>query len=299
MKPATRNLYAERIDRVVARLQQAVSAGGEPPGLAELAAVAHLSAFHFHRVYRALTGETIGGTVARLRLLRALHLLADGAAPVTGVALAIGYETPQAFARAVRDAFGASPSELRAQPARLADEIARLGRPPAPRDDSAGAALQVSVVSVEPFEVVALRTTGAYDEVDQAYVSLFAWAAEAGAIDAMAGLYGIPHADWRDAAHDELVFDAMLRFSRPVRPPAPMRLQRIGGGQYARVRHVGGFRGIEDTLDRLLSEWLPGSGYALRDAPVHREFLDDPDEVPEALLRTDIHVPVLPAGADA
>jgi len=71
-----------------------------------------------------------------------------------------------------------------------------------------------------------------------------------------------------------------------------MRLQPVKGGKYARVRHVGSFEGIEGTLDSLFSEWLPGSGLALRDVPIHRHFLDDPDEVPEGMLRTDIFVPV-------
>jgi len=131
MKNRTRNDYLRRIDRVIALLQQVVANDAELPDLAELGQAAQLSPFHFHRVYRALTGETIGRTVARLRLLSALQLLSDPAQAVTDAALAVGYETPQAFARAFRQAFGASPSELRAQPARVAGENSRgsAGRP--------------------------------------------------------------------------------------------------------------------------------------------------------------------------
>ncbi|TWI02861.1 transcriptional regulator, AraC family [Luteimonas cucumeris] len=291
MKPATRNTYAERIDRVVARLQQAVVAGGELPDLPELAAIAHLSSFHFHRVYRALTGETIGRTVARLRLLRALHLLGDAQASITGIAMTVGYETPQAFARAFRDAFAASPSELRAQPARMADELQRLSRPPerAGRDD---APLRVDVVSVEPFEVVALRNRGAYEDLDQAYWQLMNWAIAVGIADTLSGLYGIPLQDHRDVPAGEVEFDCAMAFSTEAQPPAPMRRLQVGGGGYARARHVGSFGLLEDATDRLLAEWLPGSGHALRDVPIHYGYLDDPEEVPEAMLRTDIFIPV-------
>ena len=120
MKPDTRNAYARRVDAVLARLQQAIAAGDDLPGLDELAAVAHLSPFHFHRVWRALTGEPLGGTVARLRLARALQLLGDAEAGIAGVALAVGYDTPQALARAMRERLDASPSELRDDPARRA-----------------------------------------------------------------------------------------------------------------------------------------------------------------------------------
>ena len=126
MKSDTRNAYVRRIDAVLARLQAAIAAGDELPDLAELAAVAHLSPFHFHRVWRALTGETVGGTVARLRLSRALQLLGDAGVGVADVALSVGYETPQALSRAFRDRLDASPAELREDPARRAEWLARL-----------------------------------------------------------------------------------------------------------------------------------------------------------------------------
>lgn len=40
MKPDTRNAYARRVDAVLARLQQAIAAGDDLPGLDALAAVA-------------------------------------------------------------------------------------------------------------------------------------------------------------------------------------------------------------------------------------------------------------------
>ncbi|MGV8930772.1 MAG: AraC family transcriptional regulator [Luteimonas sp.] len=296
MKPLTRNVHAARVDRIVARLQQVVVDGGEVPDLAELAAVAQMSAFHFHRVYRALTSETIGRTLLRLRLLRALHLLADGSTSVTAVALGVGYETPQAFARVFRESFGASPSELRQQPDRMARERERLSRPPCPMAGSLPP-LRVDVVSVEPFEVVALRNRGDYADLDQAYGKLFAWATDAGIVDSLCGLYGIPVDDHRDTPSRDMQFDCALAFSTRMPPPSPMRILTVGGGSYARVRHVGSFMQLEDVTDALLVDWLPASGHALRDVPIHYAYLDDPDEVPEAMLRTDIFVPVRSAAA--
>lgn len=52
--------HPPKLDRALARLQQAIGAGQALPDLQELAAAAHLSPFHFHRVWRALTGETVG-----------------------------------------------------------------------------------------------------------------------------------------------------------------------------------------------------------------------------------------------
>ena len=290
MKAQTSNRYVECIDRVVAHLQCALSESAPLPELADLAAVAHLSPFHFHRVYRAIAGETVGRTLVRLRLLRALHLLENQTSSVTDIALQVGYESPQALARAFRENLGATPSELRAQPAALALHKARLARP-ATAEQAMRAPLEIQVVAVEPFEVVALRDRGSFAELDKAYGRLFAWAADAGVIDALVHLVGLPLNDWRDAGPAGSEFDCCLAFSKEIHPPAPFRLMQLGGGDYARMRNVGSYDGLESATDRLLA-WLGNSRFELREAPIHYVYLDDPDEIPEAVLRAEVLVPV-------
>jgi AraC family transcriptional regulator len=290
MKSDTRNAYVRRVDAVLARLQSAIVAGDELPGLTELAAVAHLSPFHFHRVWRALTGETVGGTIARLRLSRALQLLGDADTDVGVVALAVGYDTPQALSRVFRDRFDASPAELRVNPERRAALLASLESPA--RDAGERVPLQVEVVSVAPFEVVALRNRGTFADLDQAYGALFEWAAGVGVVDAIIGLHGIPRGDHRDLPPEDLEFDCAIQLSLPAAPEVPLCRLSVEGGTHARARHVGSYDRLEDVVDQLLADWLPGSGRALRDAPIRFEFLDDPEAVPEAMLRADILLPL-------
>ncbi|QNH20232.1 AraC family transcriptional regulator [Xanthomonas sp. GW] len=279
------------IERALAHLQQRVQARAALPDLAELAAVAHQSPFHFHRVYRAMTGETVGRTVTRLRLLHALRLLA-GTASITEIALAVGYETPQALARSFRNALDASPSQLRADPAALAARTQALAQPPRQAADASSAPLQIAVQTLAPFEVVVLRRRGAFDALDAGFGRLFAWAQRAGVAERLQALVGIPLSDHRDVSAREHVFECAMGFDAAVAPPAPFALRTLGGGDYALLRQVGSYAQLEDALDRVLADWLPDSGYALRDAPLHYLYLDDPETVAEAELRADICVPV-------
>ena len=61
----TWNDYQQRILRVLTHIQAHLD---EPLDLEELARVACFSSFHFHRVFAAMTGETIADHVRRLRL---------------------------------------------------------------------------------------------------------------------------------------------------------------------------------------------------------------------------------------
>lgn len=289
MKPSTREAHLSRVDAVLARLQSALVQGAPMPGLEELAACAHLSPFHFHRVWRALTGETLGRSVARLRLSRALQLLEARSGSVTGAALASGYDSAQSLARACREAFDCTPGALRGDALRIAAARERLQPPGTP---GGGCALRVEVVSLAPFEVVALRHRGRFEDLDAAFGALFGWAAEAGLAEAITGLHGVPCDDHRDVPGGVLSFDCAIGLDTQAVPPAPLRRATVGGGRCARVRHVGAYDDLEDCVDRILREWWPASGLALRAAPIHYVFLDDPEVVPAPLLRADIHLPL-------
>ncbi len=280
------------IDRVIAHLQACLRAGDPLPDLEALAAIAHQSPFHFHRLYRALTGETPGRTVARLRLLQALQLLGQADSRVTEVALNVGYESPQALARACRQALDATPSSLRENAGLRSHWQQRLALPAGDHAD-ATVRLQVTVTTLEPFDVVALRTQGAFDDLDQAFGEIFTWAAEQGWVEQLQQLIGIARTDHRDAPAQECVFDCAMGFGRtPQALPTPLRALTLGGGTYAVLRHVGSYAGLEAATDALLRDWLPDSGHTLRDAELYYHYLDDPEEVPDAILRADICVPV-------
>jgi AraC family transcriptional regulator len=85
----------------------------EDVSLAELAAIANLSTFHFARMFKQTTGLPPHAYQRRLRAERAQELLLATDLSIGDIAAAVGYETPQAFARMFRAEIGASPSDWR------------------------------------------------------------------------------------------------------------------------------------------------------------------------------------------
>lgn len=295
MRQPVLHRHAAGIERVVAHLRERFAQPQSPlPDLDELAAIAHLSPFHFHRIYRALTGETVGHTVARLRLSMALRQLAQGRS-VTEAAMAAGYDSPQALARAFRARLDVTPARLRGDARAVAPLLERLASPQLARVDAERMPLRVTIEEVAPFEVVVLRQRGAFEALDRGFGRLFDWAMRAGLGERLERLVGVPLADHRDVPAREHAFDCAMAFGGDVPPPpAPLARRTLGGGPHAVLRHVGPYEGLEDALDRLLCEWWPGSGHALRDAPVFHHYLDDPEQTPAPILRADVYVPLAP-----
>lgn len=81
--------------------------------LPRLAAEAHLSEFHFARMFRVSMGCTVHDWVAARRLDRARALLRETAQPLADIAAACGYAGASHLSRHVRAATGATPGQLR------------------------------------------------------------------------------------------------------------------------------------------------------------------------------------------
>jgi AraC family transcriptional regulator len=82
-------------------------------GLAELAAVASLSPFHFDRAFGKAMGIPPHRYLAQLRLERAKTLLAIGHAPIADIALSSGFMSQSNFTRAFHRSTGTTPSAYR------------------------------------------------------------------------------------------------------------------------------------------------------------------------------------------
>lgn len=286
MKPSQRQLYAERIERVVAHVEN-LDSDAPNPTLAELAGIAALSEFHFHRVFRLMTGETPGEALRRIRLARALPALA-AAGTVTQASGASGYATSQGFARALRRQTGASATEARTDAGMLDSLAARLR---APATD--GSPLSVEVVSVEPFRLLAIRNIGDYAELNAGYTRLFDLVLRQMPPEALHGIYGVPYDDPRFTPPEDCRFDCALAVGEAGQPEGELREFHLGGGGgHARLRHLGSYDDLPASIDLLYAAALVELDRPLGDTPAFVHYLDDPEEVAEADLRSDIYLPL-------
>jgi AraC family transcriptional regulator len=154
-----------------------------------------LSPFHFHRVFQALLGETPGDFVKRLRLERALGMMAHARPEsLTSIALACGFASSSDFSRAFRQRFGVPPSlfDMHSWRKAHADALAatipgetnrrRLrGLPPRHNPDQ----FRVRIRDLPARTVAYIRVTRPYegDAVIKAIDRLMTWAERRGCAD--------------------------------------------------------------------------------------------------------------------
>lgn len=86
---------------------------GKELSLAEIAAAAYLSEFHFARLFKKITGLTPHAYLAGVRIERARRLLAESDLAIVEVGATVGYASQSHFTKVFREATGMTPRAFR------------------------------------------------------------------------------------------------------------------------------------------------------------------------------------------
>lgn len=103
-------IYRSRINKVIDYVNNNLD---KSISLEELASVAFFSPFHFHRIFVAVTGESVNFFTNRIRLEKTARLLKFSKNPVSEISMKCGFSSPSTFSRAFKQYFGISPSSYR------------------------------------------------------------------------------------------------------------------------------------------------------------------------------------------
>jgi AraC family transcriptional regulator len=280
-KPQTRASYEARLNRVVDHIYAHLD---EDIRFDDLAEVACLSPYHWHRIYAAIRGETIAATVRRLRLLRAADRLANSSEPLKAIAERAGYGALDAFARAFKEHYGKTPADYRSNGSHAMFKAATR------KQDITG--FPVEIVSLPPTRCAAAAHIGSYMQIDSAMARLFSELAINGLLTPGQQMRAVFLDDPDLVPADALRSKACTPVSGDVNLPSSLETTVLRGGVYARLRYKGPYADMKDAYRWLLGVWLPSSGYEADDAPIFETYLNNPTEVPPPELLTDVHLPL-------
>jgi AraC family transcriptional regulator len=244
-----------------------------------LADVAGFSPYHWHRLYRAVRGESAAKTVERLRLERAAGMLMDTMLPITRIALRSGHSNTATFSRAFTRLYGVSPGRFRDGAERT------VFRPVAVRHESGGH--PVEIIDGDQIVLAASRHRGAYLNIGQAFARV------RDRIGTSGRMIGIFEDDPDATATTSLrsVAGVVIEAGTPV----PDGLERvvIPAGRHAVLHYVGPYSLMHAAYQWLYGTWLPASGEAPRDHPVFEEYLTDPAHTAPTNAETALRLPLL------
>ncbi|MBX4953302.1 AraC family transcriptional regulator [Rhizobium binae] len=274
-------LYETRLRRVSAYIHDHLE---EELDMERLAEIACLSSYHWHRIYRAIYGETLAATVKRLRLHRAAGEIVGTELAVSEIAKRSGYPNLQSFNRIFKSVYGMPPGRYRKAGSHTAFQPSPHGKTKAMFD--------VTIREIAPTELIGVAHSGPYMQIGKAFESLFGTLYARGLARPDMRMIGVYLDDPDIVPTEQLRSIACVTGSADVPAEAPFERRRIDGGDYAVLRHKGPYADMYKAYRWLYAEWLPKSGRQLKDSIMFEEYLNNPREVPSTELMTDIHMPL-------
>jgi AraC family transcriptional regulator len=277
--------YRQRLLNVQLFIQEHLD---EDLPLDRLAKVAHFSPYHFHRIFRAMLGESVADYIRRIRLESAAFALKHTDKQIVRIALDAGYGTHEAFTRAFRQRFGVSPSEFREdrtpfQPSTPETAMTTIDTATRP----------VRIETLPARRVAFLRHIGPYTEVGPTFGKLYGWAFSKGLVGPTTVALGLCHDDPDVTPADKLRYDCCIAVPESFQPEGEIGVQSVEGGDYAVLTHVGPYDTLGESWRWLFGVWLPASGREPRSAPPFEIYKNDCRTTPAEKLITEIHVPLV------
>ncbi len=282
-----------------------------PLDLATLAEVANFSPFHFHRLFAAWMGETLGDYLRRRRVeVAAMRLAAQPRSSVLNIALSVGFGSAEAFTRAFNNRFGCSPTAWRAQQAAQRRANGNPGQAnskrsqvPAPllsehevsRTQRMETIMNVKLVDRQPATVAYLRYLGPYGEPLSLFWqnTYYPWAATNNLLDRPR--YGVSHDDPGITAGERCRYDACAEVDPDFVASGGALKATIPGGKYAVLGFKGSAEQVGGAWAALLRDWLPSSGLQLDARPCFEYYPNDAACDPQTgAFECEICIPVAP-----
>ena len=282
MKNITYNDYVQRINKVVAYINNHLD---ETLDLKTLANEAALSDFHFHRIFKALKGEAIGGYITRLRLEATARLLRYTALTIEEIAFNIGYETPASLSKAFKKQYGISPTEYRTNKDTyiMKKEII-----------NPDLALKTpKIVTLEPKNLIYVALTGAYGSLDygKAYEQLWAVIKAQKLFTKGIESICISYDDPKITEGSLQRSDVCLAIHKSATPQEEVSCKTLAGGKYAVFFYQGSYENLSQVYDTAV-RWVINHEYTLREEPFFEKYLNDARRTPKEKLKTEIYIPI-------
>ncbi len=311
------NEYRMRINRTMDYIQAHCA---EDLSLERLASIACFSKFHFHRIFRAMVGETLNDYVQRVRLEKSLRLLTtDRDKSITDIALECGFSCSQNFARLFKSCYGVPPSIVRREfhwdewktkmwrlkdskkedlppaEAHLYDVYRNKRRVSIENILDQQPVTDVKIQDMPDWRVAYVRTIGPYtkERIIPAFQQLLKWAAPRGLINPEAKILSV----WNNPSavpEDKLIHDACITVPDAVRADRWVDIQVLPKGKYA-VHHCDiDVDRMEEAWLGFVLTWLTTSNYQPDDRPLYQIYYNVLENISTNRRTLDLCMPVKP-----
>lgn len=300
MRRDQENLYLQRINTVISYVRDNMDGD---LSVDKLARVAGFSPFHFHRIFKSITGETLNELVTRLRLERVVMLLrSTPKLSITEAAFECGFKSVPVFSRAFKKQYGFNARQWdRQSPLKNSkNDQAREGFPHYTlgnlRNATKQDGVEVRIKSLPAQRLAYIRIYDGYrkpQRILDAYQHLIDWYCGKGGKLEKTTLYGMSQDDPEVTPLKLCRFDWCLSVPAQWRAEGEINMRTLPACRVATIHCRGDVMQEVKAFHHLYLYWLPRSHYQPANLPALEIYRRQPAELGWETYDMDCAVPIV------
>ncbi|NKB77328.1 MAG: helix-turn-helix domain-containing protein [Gammaproteobacteria bacterium] len=300
MKICTSFTYHQRVARVLTYICHHVD---EPLSVDVLAKKAYFSPFHFHRIFRAIAGETVGEVIQRIRLEFGARQIRHGVQDMAIVAQSCGYESTQAFSRAFRRGFGIPPGVYRKRKSHPSFQ-GPLGRVVFDPETMKTKLLpiieehnmQIDITTKPAVNYAYMTHYGPYNGIAGMFDTLIQWGLTKGIDPANCEVFSLSYDSPKNTPSEQLRSDACVaipeKLQSRIAESDDIKIATLDEQRYAVYTHKGKYDDIADAYEQMIGSWAAESNEQIADKPFVEVYNNDCRSLPQSEWLTDLCIPL-------
>lgn len=276
--------------------------------LEDVAAKAYFSPYHFHRIFKIITGETFNNFVNRKRIEKAAGLLLHKQEKtITEITDLVGFGSISSFSRAFKKFYGMSPKQFKESTSSRYSKICKTES----KNGKVETELQqyiynmknlvnyietkaskIEVIQLNEIPVAYVPHIGPFDNVGTAFEKLLKWAYPAGLMNGKNQVIAIYHDSPKVTSPDKLKMSACISIENTSINTKEINTRTIPAGRYVAATFELGLDEFKKTYEAIFV-WIFEKGFKVSDRLDPFDiYHNDYNQHPEKKCNLTIHIPV-------
>ncbi len=293
--------YRNRLNKVFQFIDENIDS---KLSLSTVSEIAYFSPFHFHRIFKLLTGETLNEFVSRRRIEKSVLDILHKKVSIAEIAHAYGFSDNSAYTKAFKKYYGISPTEFKNQNPNKFSKIrqlnSKIGQTYPDLDEYVCIInnlkkwiemnSNIEVKQVPEQNYVYITCIGPH-ELPLAFQKLIDWAIPNGCMTESAKLMTIYQDSLKVTEEEKARFRACLQVENPIENQSEFESAKTRSGKYV----VGKFEIVLEDFEKSwtgLYVWMNENNYERAEGESFEIYHNNFNEHPEKKAIVEFYIPI-------
>ncbi|GGE38997.1 AraC family transcriptional regulator [Pedobacter psychrotolerans] len=293
--------YRNRINRVFEFIDENLDSD---LSLNTISEIAFFSPFHFHRIFKFITGETLNEYVNRQKIEKSALAVLHKNITMSEIPHRYGFNDNSSFSRAFKKHFGISPTQFKLQNPNRHSKICQL-------ESKNGQAYpnhekyiciinnlkewikmnaKIEIKEMSQMNLAYVSSIG-IQNLESAYQKLMKWATPKGLMNVQTKMVTIYHDSFKVTEANKVRMSASILLNKPVEVNGEIGLTSIQKGKFIIGSFEIGLNEFEKSWTGLFL-WMNENGYKKADKNPFAVYHNNFNEHPEKKCIVDFHIPI-------